>query len=168
MVSRLQRKMALRRKLHILRTLTFSKSVKRSSIIADAILYSYKLKLKLESIKRELLCLGAIKRQCLSVVKLHLHLPKVKVEKAGKGFIVKVICEKGEDKLVSILEVFEEMGLTVLHAKVSCNLYFVMEAIVVAEEQTVLDVKNATQAVLEAIEKHVEGTDTSSVKVAVV
>lgn len=81
---------------------------------------------------------------------------EVKVEKAGKGFLVRVICEKGGEKLVSILEVFEEMGLIVLHARVSCNFYFAMEAIVVADQEqdtpNVEDfVKNITQAVLKAI-----------------
>lgn len=85
----------------------------------------------------------------------------MKVEKAGKGFLVKVICDKGRDNLVPILEVFEEMGLLVLHAKVSCNVYFHMETIVVAEEEDDLDVKNVTQAVLKAIVKHVERADRS-------
>ncbi|XP_050224446.1 uncharacterized protein LOC126674111 [Mercurialis annua] len=154
MVSRFQRRMALRRKLHILKNLTSSKSVKRSSIIADAILYIYKLSLKLEAIKRELSILEAIKREYLQ------HLPKreVKVEEAGKGFLVKVICEKGGDKLVPILEVFEKMGLIVLNARVtSCNLYFGLEAIVVAEEeQCGLDVDNVTQQIVEAIDRHVK------------
>ncbi|KAJ9168678.1 hypothetical protein P3X46_020174 [Hevea brasiliensis] len=169
MVSRLQRRIALRRKLHILRTLTCSNPGKRRSIIADAILHIYKLKLKLEKIKRELSIIDAIKREHLSLLKQVQYLPKVKVEKTGKGFLVKVICQKGGDNLVPILEVFEEMGLVVLHAKVSCNFYFGMEAIVVSEEeeQDGLDVKNVTQAVVEAIVRHVEGAD-RSIKVPVV
>ncbi|KAJ9136010.1 hypothetical protein P3X46_033126 [Hevea brasiliensis] len=161
MVSRLQRRIALRRKLHILRTLTCSKSVKRSSIIADAILYIYKLKLKLEAIKRELSNLDAIKREYLSLVKQVQYLPKVKVDKVGKGFLVKVISQKGGDNLIPILEVCEEMGLIVLHARVSRNFYFSMEAIVIAEEERGLDVKDVAQAVVEAIERHVEGADRS-------
>jgi len=75
------------------------------------------------------------------------------VEKGEKGFIVRVTCEKGGDKLVSILEVFEEMGLTVSHARVSCNLYLSMEAIVVAEEERALHAKSIAQAVTKAIER---------------
>jgi hypothetical protein len=78
---------------------------------------------------------------------------EVEVEKGEKGFIVRVTCEKGGDKLVSILEVFEEMGLTVSHARVSCNLYLSMEAIVVAEEERALHAKSIAQAVTKAIER---------------
>lgn len=51
--------------------------MKRRSIIADAVLYIYKLKLKLEEIKRELSILEAIKREYLSMLKRIKHLPKV-------------------------------------------------------------------------------------------
>ncbi|KAG6778893.1 hypothetical protein POTOM_015256 [Populus tomentosa] len=155
MVARLQRRAAMGRRLQVLRTLTCSKSVQRKSVIMEALLYIYKLKLKLEAIKRELANLVAIKREYLSLMK-QLPLPKkeVKVEKAEQGLLVRVTCEKGGDKLVSILEVFEEMGLVILNARVSSNLYFAMEAIVVADqEQHALHVKSITQAVTKAIER---------------
>ncbi|XP_010999780.1 PREDICTED: uncharacterized protein LOC105107524 isoform X2 [Populus euphratica] len=154
MVARLQRRTAIGRRLHILRTLTCYKSVQRKSVIMDALLCIYKLKLKLEAIKRELANLVAIKREYLSLMK-QLQLPKeVKVEKAEQGLLVRVTCEKGGDKLVSILEVFEEMGLVILNARVSSNLYFAMEAIVVADqEQHALHVKSIAQAVIKAIER---------------
>ena len=79
---------------------------------------------------------------------------EVKVEKTEQGLLVRVTCEKGGDKLVSILEVFEEMGLVILNARVSSNLFFAMEAIVVADqEQHALHVKSITQAVTKAIER---------------
>ncbi|KAG6777181.1 hypothetical protein POTOM_016997 [Populus tomentosa] len=155
MVARLQRRAAMGRRLHVLRILTCSKSAQRKSVIMEALLYIYKLKLKLEAIKRELANLVAIKREYLSLMK-QLQLPKkeVKVEKAEQGLLVRVTCEKGGDKLVSILEVFEEMGLVILNARVSSNLYFAMEAIVVADqEQHALHVKSITQAVTKAIER---------------
>ncbi|KAJ6770004.1 TRANSCRIPTION FACTOR SCREAM2-RELATED [Salix purpurea] len=155
MVVRLERRAAMHDKRHHLRTLTCSKSVKRKNVTMDDLLCIYKLKLKLEAVKRELSNLIAIKRE--------LQLPKVsspslppcgvEVEKGEKGFLVRVICEKGGDKLVSILEVFEEMGLTVSHARVSCNLYLSMEAIVVAEEECALHVKSIAQAITKAIER---------------
>ncbi|KAJ6724863.1 TRANSCRIPTION FACTOR SCREAM2-RELATED [Salix viminalis] len=147
MVVRLERRAAMHDKRHHLRTLTCSKSVKRKNVTMDDLLCIYKLKLKLEAVKRELSNLIAIKRE--------LQLPKkgVEVEKGEKGFLVRVICEKGGDKLVSILEVFEEMGLTVSHARVSCNLYLSMEAIVVAEEERELHVKSIAQAITKAIER---------------
>ncbi|KAB5560718.1 hypothetical protein DKX38_005675 [Salix brachista] len=155
MVARLRRRTATGKRLHILRTLTCSKSVQRKSITMDALLYIHKLKLKLEAIKREVASLVARKREYLSVMK-QLQLPKkeVKVEKAEKGVLVRVRCEKGGDKLVSILEVFEEMGLIVLNARVSSNMYFAMEAVVVAEEeQHALHVKSIAEAVIKAIER---------------
>ncbi|KAJ6364349.1 hypothetical protein OIU76_029322 [Salix suchowensis] len=146
MVARLHRRTVTGKRLHILRTLTCSKSVQRKSITMDALLYIHKLKLKLEAINRELASLVARKREHLS--------KEVKVEKAEKGVLVRVTCEKGGDKLVSILEVFEEMGLVVLNARVSSNMYFAMEAIVVAEEeQHALHVKSITEAVIKAIER---------------
>ncbi|KAJ9690736.1 hypothetical protein PVL29_013076 [Vitis rotundifolia] len=149
MESRFRKRMALRRKLHILRTLTSSKSVKKSSIVMDAFLYIYKLKLKLEAIKREYL-------------KLINYTQEVKVEKInGKGFLVRVSCKKGQDLLVSILEAFEDMGLNVLQARVSCNHGFGMEAVVEAEDQA-LDGRAVTEAVLKAIEK--PGGDEKHVK----
>lgn len=78
---------------------------------------------------------------------------QVKVEKInGKVFLVRVSCKKGQNILVSVLEAFEEMGLNVLQAKVSCNYGFGMEAIVEAEDQA-LNVRAVTEAVLKAIEK---------------
>ena len=54
----------------------FLVQVQRKSVIMDALLYIYKLKLKLEAIKRELANLVAIKREYLSLMK-QLQLPKV-------------------------------------------------------------------------------------------
>ncbi|KAF8411071.1 hypothetical protein HHK36_003610 [Tetracentron sinense] len=140
MVSSRQKRMALRQKLHILRTLTKSKSVRKSSIIMDALYYINHLKLKLEAMNREY-------RNLL----IQFQVPtEVKVEKMETGFLVRVRSEKGRDLLVSILENFEEMGLDVLQARVSCNHSFFMEAIVQAEDQTV-DIREVTQAVFKAL-----------------
>ncbi|GFZ07129.1 uncharacterized protein LOC130755179 [Actinidia eriantha] len=132
MASRLQKRMTLRRKLHILRTLTNSKSVRKSSIIMDAFIHIYKLQLKLE----------AIKRQYLYLIN---HIQEVKVEKIGGEFLVRVRCKKGQNLLVSILDTFEEMGLNVLQAKVSCTCLLSIEAIVEAQDQgiCVRDIEDA-------------------------
>ncbi|KAL5774220.1 hypothetical protein ACOSP7_011777 [Xanthoceras sorbifolium] len=152
--SSLQRRLALRRKLQILRTLTDSKSVKKSSIIMDSLIYIYKLKLKLEAIKREYSNLMAIKRQYLYLME-HVQVPEeVKVEKVGEMLLVRVTCKKGaESKLVSILEVFDEMGLNVVRASVSSNYVFEMEAIVAAQNPEAVDVREVTQVISKAIEK---------------
>ncbi|KAL0328915.1 UNVERIFIED_CONTAM: hypothetical protein Scaly_2324100 [Sesamum calycinum] len=140
MGSRLQRRMALRRKLHILRTLTKSKSVKKSGIIMDALLYIYKLKLQVEAIKREYQYLvNHIQGE-----------DEVKVEKVvndddmdGRrgllmvrvGWCSKNSNSKGDQEvLVSMLEAFERMNVNVVEARVvtssSSSHFFRMEAIV--------------------------------------
>ncbi|KAK3010462.1 hypothetical protein RJ639_011070 [Escallonia herrerae] len=150
MASRRKKGMALRRKLDVLRKLTNSKSVNMTSVIMDAFLYICKLKLQIEAIRKEY---------------LHLlnNIQEVKVEKLGKGFQVRVACKKGQDLLVSILEAFEGMGLDVLHAKVSCNYFFGMVAIVEAHQDQAIDVRDVTQAVVKAIQKQREvGTYSSA------
>ncbi|KAL2252168.1 uncharacterized protein LOC105167348 [Sesamum indicum] len=126
MGSRLQRRMALRRKLHILRTLTKSKSVKKRWIIRDAFVYMYKLKLQVEAMKREY--------ECLQVNEIE----EVKVEEVGNDMdgkrgllMVRVGWKgKGEEVLVSMLEAFERMNVNVVEARVTSNHFFGMEAIV--------------------------------------
>ncbi|CAI9782085.1 unnamed protein product [Fraxinus pennsylvanica] len=135
----MQRRMALRRKLHILKTLTNSKSVKKSSIIMDAFLYIYKLKLQVEAIQREYQYLVN-------------HIQEVKVEKDGTRYVVRVTCKKGEDLLVSIIEAFEEMNLNVLEAKVTSKHFFGMEAIAEAKGHDI-DSRILTQTILNVIQR---------------
>ncbi|PQQ03426.1 uncharacterized protein Pyn_33886 [Prunus yedoensis var. nudiflora] len=153
MVSGLQKRAPLRRKLQNLSSLTKMKSVKRSSIFMEALLQIYMLKLKLEAVQREYLHLMALKTEYLNRIK---HSQEVKVEKIEEGFLVRVKCENAGDTLVSVLEAFEEMGLTVLQARISSNNYFSMEAIAVAEnqnqDQDQLDVRDITQAITRATE----------------
>ncbi|KAG6420578.1 hypothetical protein SASPL_117112 [Salvia splendens] len=137
MAAKTHRKMALRRKLHILRTLTKSKSVKRSSIIMDAFLYINKLKLQVEAIKKEYQYLIN-------------NIQQVKVEKVGTGhLVVMVTCKKGEEILVSILEAFEKLNVNVVQARVSCNHFFSMEAIV----QDTIDASILRDSILELIQQ---------------
>lgn len=75
------------------------------------------------------------------------------MEKVGEKFLVRVICKKGENSLVSVLEVLDEVGLNVLQASVSCKYFFAMEAIAVAQNQQAVDVREVTQLILKAIEK---------------
>ncbi|GAB4827183.1 hypothetical protein Ancab_034073 [Ancistrocladus abbreviatus] len=141
---RLQRRMAFRKKLHTLRTLTNSDSVRASSIIMDAFLYISALKLKLELLKREHMKLMS-----------HIHPSmEVKVQKVGNGFLVKVRGEKrGQDQsLVGILQAFDEIGLAVVQATVSCENHFAMEALVETVGIVALDVKAVTEAVLRALQ----------------
>ncbi|KAI9197598.1 hypothetical protein LWI28_001333 [Acer negundo] len=91
-----------------------------------------------------------IKRQYIYLME-HIQVPEeVKVEKIGETFLVKVICKKGdENKLVSILEVFDEMGVNVVQASVSCNYYFSMEAIVAPQNPAeAMDVRQVIQLII--------------------
>nr|XP_011460625.1 PREDICTED: uncharacterized protein LOC105350388 isoform X2 [Fragaria vesca subsp. vesca] len=161
MGSWVRKRLPLRRKLQTQRSFTRRKSlrtakVRKSSTVIDAMLHIYLLKRKLEALHKECLDLMAIKTKYLDLIK-HIHMPKeVKVEKIEEGFRVRVTCEKADDTLVSILEAFDEMGLNILQAKVSCNSYFAMEAIAAHEAQNQeykLDVTGVTQAIIKAIKK---------------
>ncbi|CAN4116592.1 unnamed protein product [Withania somnifera] len=138
---RVQSKIIMHSKLHLLRTLTNSKSVKRNSIIVDAFLYIIKLRLQLEAIQREY-------QQLLN------HVQDVKVEKLiGTRYLVKVTCKRGKDVLVSILEAFEDMKLSVVQARVTSKYFFGLEAIVEAGNEVNLDVRALTRALQMAIQK---------------
>ncbi|KAI4332512.1 hypothetical protein L6164_017415 [Bauhinia variegata] len=157
MACRMQKRISLRRKLHILRALTKSQSVRRRSINKSSVLYIYKLKVLLERVKRECRNLIATRREYLNLLK-HIQEPKeVKVEKVKPGtFVVRIRCASGGDKLVAILEAFEEMGINVQQARVSCDDGFTMEAIAVAEDQA-LEVIDVTEPLLRAIGRKQDG-----------
>lgn len=71
--------------------------------------------------------------------------------------MVTVRCKKVQDLLVSILEAFEAMDVSVVQARVSCNYFFAMEAIVEAEDQEGVSVEVAvTQAIQKAIQRQSE------------
>ncbi|KAF3668061.1 putative LRR receptor-like serine/threonine-protein kinase-like isoform 1 [Capsicum annuum] len=79
---------------------------------------------------------------------------EVKVEKlVGTRFLVKVTCKTGKDVLVSILEAFEDMKLSVIQARVTSKYFYGMEAIVEVENEVNLDVKVLTKALQMAIHK---------------
>ncbi|KAL4291185.1 hypothetical protein GQ457_14G009060 [Hibiscus cannabinus] len=111
------------------------KSAKRGFIVKNVVLHFYKLKIKLEQLQRE----------CTK---------EVKVEKIGQEFVVRVsCCNKGGDKLVSVLSAFDELGLDVVRASVSCGGHlFSMEAIAVAQGQQTSGVRDITRAVIKAID----------------
>ncbi|KAL4310424.1 hypothetical protein GQ457_01G041700 [Hibiscus cannabinus] len=142
-------------------TLTHSKSVIQKSLlvkgsILNVLVHFHKLRVKLEEIQREYQNLIAIRNEYLALLN-QIQIPKeVKVEKNGQEFVVKVRCNKGGDELVSIVEAFEQLGLNVVEARVCCNHFFAMEAIVVDQDQQATDIKHVTQAVLKAIEKRGE------------
>ncbi|KAJ6739674.1 TRANSCRIPTION FACTOR BHLH FAMILY-RELATED [Salix koriyanagi] len=83
---------------------------------------------------------------------------QVTVENLEKGFLINVFSEKNcPGLLVSILEAFEELGLEVLDARVSCEDNFQLEAIGGDQNQG-HDAQVVKQAVLQAIHNWNQGS----------
>ncbi|XP_020962905.1 uncharacterized protein LOC107608946 isoform X2 [Arachis ipaensis] len=127
MVSREQKRAALlHEKLQLLRSITNSHAVNKTSIIIDASKYIEELKEKVERLNQEIATAETSNHH-------HHHnpnLPMVTVETLEKGFMINVISARScQGLLVSILEAFEEMGLTVLEARVSCTDTFRFQAV---------------------------------------
>ncbi|XP_010549418.1 PREDICTED: uncharacterized protein LOC104820606 [Tarenaya hassleriana] len=139
MVARKEKNSAKRRKLHFPTNLS---DCKLKAVIGEAlVLYISLLKLKIEA---------------LNQIKNQYEFEEVKVEKIEERFQVKVRCQRGGHKLVQVLEAFEEMGLEVIQARVSCQGSFSMEAIVEPRDQgakVVWDVDYMTQILVQALVK---------------
>ncbi|PON94396.1 Myc-type basic helix-loop-helix domain containing protein [Trema orientale] len=134
---------ALHERLQRLRAITNSSAVNKASIIVDASKYIEELKQKVATLNQE------IGTSRLSIDEN--RLPAVTVETLQKGFLINVFSEKNcPGLLVSILEAFENLGLDVLDARVSCTDNFQLEAIG-GESDDNIDAQVVKQAVLEAI-----------------
>nr|AFK41684.1 unknown [Lotus japonicus] len=121
-LSREQKKAALHEKLQLLRSITNSHALNKTSIIVDASKYIEKLKQKVERLNQEIADDEASN--------VHNPLPMVSVETLERGFLINVFSSKCcQGLLVSILEAFEEMRLTVLEARVSCSGTFRFQAV---------------------------------------
>ncbi|KAF5471458.1 hypothetical protein F2P56_008247 [Juglans regia] len=146
MGSREQKRAALNGKLQQLRAATNSSALNKASIIVDASKYIKELKGKVERMK------DAGTSQSSSSAQN--PLPAVTVETLERGFLINVFSEKNcPGLLVSILEAFEELGLDVLDARVSCSDVFQLEAVGGENPEHVdsLDAQVVKRAVLEAI-----------------
>ncbi|KAF8402532.1 hypothetical protein HHK36_010617 [Tetracentron sinense] len=154
MVSREQKRAALYEKLQLLRSVTNSHALNKTSIIVDASKYIKELKQKVERLNQDV----ATGQSSTDPNPL----PVVTVETQGKGFLINVFSEKScPGLLVSILEAFEELGLNVLEARVSCTDSFRLEA-VGGEDQglvEIIDAQVVKQAVLQAIKNWSESSE---------
>ncbi|GMY25650.1 transcription factor bHLH61-like [Fagus crenata] len=140
MGSRELKRAALNEKLQQLRAATNSSALNKASIIVDASKYIKELKQKVERLNQDI---GASPSTARS--------PLVTVETLERGFLINVFSERNcPGLLVSILEAFEELGLEVVDARVSCSDIFQLEA-VGGESQDSLDAQVVKQAVLEAV-----------------
>ncbi|CAD6216698.1 unnamed protein product [Miscanthus lutarioriparius] len=161
MMSRQQRKKAaaaLHEKLQILRSITHSRALSDASIIMDASEYIEELKQKVVRLKQEMACEEAAAGGALQLKHSSSSpSPAVTVETlagagAGHGFLINVFSDKScPGLLVSILEAFDELGLSVLQATVSCEDTFRLEAIGGENQVDNVDEHVVKQAVLQAI-----------------
>ncbi|XP_073158805.1 transcription factor bHLH93-like isoform X2 [Henckelia pumila] len=118
------------------------------SMVADTSKYIKRLKERVEELNEEVAVLQSSSNHHKK------SSPSVKVETLEKGFRIKVLSEKTcPGLLVAVLQAFEELGLQVLHATVSCAQNFSLEAISQAEGQfdESIDGQVVKQAVLQAI-----------------
>ncbi|KAF8007692.1 hypothetical protein BT93_K1631 [Corymbia citriodora subsp. variegata] len=141
MSSRERKRAALYQKLQQLRAATNSTAVNKTSIIVDATKYISKLKEKVEQLNQEA---GTSSPNRLPM--------EVTVDTLNRGFRINVYSERNcPGLLVSILEAFEELGLNVLDARVSCSDNFHLEAVGGEDHGDGMDAQVVKQAVLEAI-----------------
>ncbi|KAA3455905.1 transcription factor SCREAM2-like isoform X2 [Gossypium australe] len=154
MVSREHKRAALHEKLQLLRSITNSHAVNKTTIIVDASKYIEELKQKVERLNQDISAAQTSNDQN--------PLPMVTVETLEKGFLINVFSEKNcPGLLVSLLEAFEELGLNILEARVSCTDSFRLQAVggENEEQSESIDAQVVKQAVLQAIKNWSEGTD---------
>ncbi|KAJ3682883.1 hypothetical protein LUZ60_013110 [Juncus effusus] len=153
MVSREQKKAGLHEKLQLLRSITHSHAVNKTSIVIDASRYIQELKQKVVRLNQEIACMQ-------NTTKSVTPLPTVTVESIGDGFLINVFSVKNmPGLLVSVLEAFEELGLNVLQARASCADSFYLET--VGGENLVFDAHVVKQAVIQAIKSCSSQSDES-------
>ncbi|EXB42385.1 hypothetical protein L484_021979 [Morus notabilis] len=130
-------------RLQRLRAITNSSAMNKASIIVDASKYINELKQKVSRLNQEI---GTSQTPIDEN-----QLPAVTVETLEKGFLINVFSDKNSPGLlVSILEAFENLGLDVLDARVSCTDNFQLEA-VGEESDNSIDAQVVKQAVLQAV-----------------
>ncbi|XP_021299169.1 transcription factor SCREAM2-like isoform X1 [Herrania umbratica] len=155
MVSREHKRAALHEKLQLLRSITNSHALNKTSIIVDASKYIEELKQKVERLNQDIEAAQTSNHQN--------PLPmQVTVETLEKRFLINVFSEKScPGLLVSILEAFEQLGLNVLEARVSCTDSFRLQAVggENEEQSETIDAQVVKQAVLQAIKNWSESTD---------
>ncbi|KAL5740260.1 hypothetical protein ACOSP7_029133 [Xanthoceras sorbifolium] len=154
--SRGRKKAPLYDKLKLLRDVTNSTSMSKTSIVVDASKYIEELKQKVERLNQEI--------GTSQISSVQNPLPMVTVETLEKGFLINVYSEKNcSGLLVSILEAFEELGLDVLDARVSCSDNFQLEAIggenIEGQVEGNIDAQMVKQSILQAINNWSESNE---------
>ncbi|XP_076910717.1 transcription factor bHLH61-like [Bidens hawaiensis] len=145
MGSKEDRRAALYQKIRELRSVIHSNAVHKTSIVVEAAKYIEELEEKVEKLHKDI----ASSSEATSIPM------KATVETLDKGFRINVFSEEEcPGLLVSILEAFEELGLDVRDANVSCSNKFHLQAICENEGHVDdIDAMVVKRAILKAI-KH--------------
>lgn len=156
MVSREHKRAAvLHEKLQLLRSITNSHAESDTAIVVDASKYIEDLKQKVDRLNQDI-----INSAQTSTIKD--SLPTVTVETLEKGFLINVHSEKScPGLLVSVLEAFEELNLTVVQARASCTENFQLEAVSMEDEENGREMVDA-QVVRRAVSKAIRHWNTST------
>ncbi|URE46947.1 basic helix-loop-helix domain containing protein [Musa troglodytarum] len=124
----------------------------KTSIIMDASKYIEELKKKVDKLNREITCTQERVNDST--------LPMVTVEALQKGFLVNISLGKSyPGLLVSILEAFEKLGLSVVQARATCTDTFHLEAVGGDIQVARMDAQMVKQAVLQAIKTSTKSSD---------
>ncbi|KAE8655821.1 Alpha-soluble NSF attachment protein 2 [Hibiscus syriacus] len=126
----------------------------KASIVVDASKYIQELKQKVERLNQDIAAAQSSNYRN--------HLPMVTVETLEKGFMINVFSDKScPGLLVSVLEAFQELGLNVLEARVSCSDSFRLQAVggENEEQSECVNAQVVKQAVLEAIKNWSESSE---------
>ncbi|KAL1804999.1 hypothetical protein DCAR_0830788 [Daucus carota subsp. sativus] len=146
---------ALHEKLLLLRSLTMSRSQRENSIVLDAAKYIQELKQKVERLNQDLTTGESSRHR-------HGSWPEVLVEPLETGFLVNIYSAKNcPGLLVLILQVFDELGLDVMEARVSCADSFRLKAFGEEKDENgeIVDAEAVKLAVSDAIRKWSENND---------
>ncbi|EOA28049.1 hypothetical protein CARUB_v10024226mg [Capsella rubella] len=155
MVSREQKRASLQEKFQLLRSVTNSHAENDTSIIMDASKYIQKLKQKVERFNEDPTAEQSSSEPTDPTT------PMVTVETLEKGFMINIFSGKNQPgMLVSVLEAFEDIGLNLLEARVSCTDSFSLHAMGLEnEEGENMDAEAVKQAVTDAMRSWSESND---------
>ncbi|XP_066162607.1 transcription factor bHLH61 isoform X1 [Oryza sativa Japonica Group] len=154
---------ALEEKLELLRSVTKSSAANETSILVDASKYIKELKDKVSQEPEQLGSTSSSMPMPRTYGCMQVSVSSVELEKK-RGFRINVSMEKSQPELLtSVLEAFEELGLDVLDADVSCadDTAFRFEAFGSSQSEAAersVDEQMVRHAVLQAIKKCMDGS----------
>ncbi|TVU51575.1 hypothetical protein EJB05_03011 [Eragrostis curvula] len=148
---------ALEEKLQLLRSATKSNAGNKTSILVDASKYIRELKDKVDEAAA-----AASQAADRSNTSMQVNVSSADLDSSRGGFRINVSMERSRPGLlVSVLEAFEELGLDVLDADVSCadDSAFRLQALGSSGQGETVDEQMVRQAVWQAISKCINSSD---------